>query len=213
MCCCGSRRATPRTPAWASTPRPPRSRLCASSSTWTSRYMCFICAGWGRSSRAISGVSMITKENVSTLIGHSLSITAQLTAVAMCMTLLIAFPDGHHLGGQAQQRQRYAQPHLLAAGHLHAQLLAGFALHHLYRRGLALVSAGRVCAAGTRIRTLAERADLAGAVHRCRPRFIAVADGARQHAGCAEQRLHPAPRAPRANANAGSSSAMRCATR
>ena len=40
------------------------------------------------------GVSMITKENVSTLIGHSLSITAQLTAVAMVMTLLIAFPTG-----------------------------------------------------------------------------------------------------------------------
>ena len=40
------------------------------------------------------GVSMITKENVSTLLGHSLSITAQLTAVAMVMVLLIAFPTG-----------------------------------------------------------------------------------------------------------------------
>jgi peptide/nickel transport system permease protein len=40
------------------------------------------------------GVSMITKEYVGTLIGHSLSITAQLTAVSMIMVLLIAFPTG-----------------------------------------------------------------------------------------------------------------------
>ncbi len=40
------------------------------------------------------GVSLITKENVSTLIGHSLSITVQLTAVAMALVLLIAFPTG-----------------------------------------------------------------------------------------------------------------------
>lgn len=40
------------------------------------------------------GVSLITKEYVSTLIGHSLSITFQLTAVAMVMVLLIAFPTG-----------------------------------------------------------------------------------------------------------------------
>ena len=40
------------------------------------------------------GVSLITKEYVGTLIGHSLSITAQLTAVSMIMVLLIAFPTG-----------------------------------------------------------------------------------------------------------------------
>ena len=40
------------------------------------------------------GVSIITKEYVGTLIGHSLSITAQLTAVSMIMVLLIAFPTG-----------------------------------------------------------------------------------------------------------------------
>ncbi len=40
------------------------------------------------------GVSLITKEYVSTLIGHSLSITLQLTAVSMVMVLLIAFPTG-----------------------------------------------------------------------------------------------------------------------
>ena len=40
------------------------------------------------------GVSIITKEYVGTLIGQSLAITAQLTAVAMVMVLLIAFPTG-----------------------------------------------------------------------------------------------------------------------
>jgi len=40
------------------------------------------------------GVSLITKEYVSTLIGHSLSITLQLTAVSMVMVVLIAFPTG-----------------------------------------------------------------------------------------------------------------------
>ncbi len=40
------------------------------------------------------GVSLITKEYVGTLIGHSFSITAQLTAVSMIMVLLIAFPTG-----------------------------------------------------------------------------------------------------------------------
>ena len=48
----------------------------------------------GQIVRGDFGVSLITKENVSTLIGHSLSITAQLTAVAMVMVLLIAFPAG-----------------------------------------------------------------------------------------------------------------------
>ena len=48
----------------------------------------------GQIVRGDFGVSMITKEYVSTLLGHSLSITAQLTAVAMAMVLLIAFPTG-----------------------------------------------------------------------------------------------------------------------
>ena len=48
----------------------------------------------GQILRGDFGVSLITKEYVSTLIGHSLSITAQLTAVAMVMVLLIAFPTG-----------------------------------------------------------------------------------------------------------------------
>ena len=48
----------------------------------------------GQIVRGDFGVSMITKEYVGTLIGHSLSITAQLTAVSMIMVLLIAFPTG-----------------------------------------------------------------------------------------------------------------------
>ena len=48
----------------------------------------------GQIIRGDFGVSLITKEYVSTLIGHSLSITFQLTAVAMAMVLLIAFPTG-----------------------------------------------------------------------------------------------------------------------
>ena len=52
-------------------------------------------ARWlGQIARGDFGVSMITKENVSTLLGHSLSITLQLTAVAMALALLIAFPTG-----------------------------------------------------------------------------------------------------------------------
>ena len=48
----------------------------------------------GQVVRGDFGVSLITKEYVGTLIGHSLSITAQLTAVSMLMVLLIAFPTG-----------------------------------------------------------------------------------------------------------------------
>ena len=48
----------------------------------------------GQIIRGDFGVSIITKEYVGALIGHSLSITAQLTAVAMIMVLLIAFPTG-----------------------------------------------------------------------------------------------------------------------
>ncbi|MDE2638094.1 MAG: ABC transporter permease [Chloroflexota bacterium] len=48
----------------------------------------------GQIIRGDFGVSLITKEYVSTLIGHSLSITLQLTAVSMVMVLLIAFPTG-----------------------------------------------------------------------------------------------------------------------
>lgn len=48
----------------------------------------------GQIARGDFGVSLITKEHVSTLIGHSLSITFQLTAVAMAMVLAIAFPSG-----------------------------------------------------------------------------------------------------------------------
>ena len=48
----------------------------------------------GQIVRGDFGVSLITKEYVGTLIGHSLSITAQLTAVSMVMVLLIAFPTG-----------------------------------------------------------------------------------------------------------------------
>ena len=48
----------------------------------------------GQIIRGDFGVSIITKEYVGTLIGHSLSITAQLTAVSMIMVLLIAFPTG-----------------------------------------------------------------------------------------------------------------------
>ena len=48
----------------------------------------------GQIVRGDLGISLITKENVSTLIGHSLSITLQLTAVAMAIVLLIAFPTG-----------------------------------------------------------------------------------------------------------------------
>ncbi len=48
----------------------------------------------GQIIRGDFGVSLITKEYVSTLIGHSLSITLQLTAVAMVMVMLIAFPTG-----------------------------------------------------------------------------------------------------------------------
>lgn len=48
----------------------------------------------GQIVRGDFGVSIITKEYVGTLIGHSLSITAQLTAVSMVMVLLIAFPAG-----------------------------------------------------------------------------------------------------------------------
>lgn len=48
----------------------------------------------GQIARGDFGVSLITKEYVGTLIGHSLSITAQLTAVSMVMVLLIAFPTG-----------------------------------------------------------------------------------------------------------------------
>ncbi|MDE2750638.1 MAG: ABC transporter permease [Chloroflexota bacterium] len=48
----------------------------------------------GQIVRGDFGVSLITKEYVSRLIGHSLSITLQLTAVAMVMVLLIAFPTG-----------------------------------------------------------------------------------------------------------------------
>jgi len=52
-------------------------------------------ARWlGQIVRGDFGVSIITKEYVGTLIGHSLSITAQLTAVSMVMVLLIAFPTG-----------------------------------------------------------------------------------------------------------------------
>ncbi len=48
----------------------------------------------GQIIRGDFGVSIITKEYVSTLIGQSLSITVQLTAVSMVMVLLIAFPTG-----------------------------------------------------------------------------------------------------------------------
>ena len=48
----------------------------------------------GQIVRGDFGVSLITKEYVSTLIRHSLSITIQLTAVAMVMVVLIAFPTG-----------------------------------------------------------------------------------------------------------------------
>jgi len=48
----------------------------------------------GQIIRGDFGVSLITKAYVSTLIGHSLSIILQLTAVAMVMVLLIAFPAG-----------------------------------------------------------------------------------------------------------------------
>ncbi len=48
----------------------------------------------GQIIRGDFGVSLITKEYVSTLIGHSLSITLQLTAVSMVMVVLIAFPTG-----------------------------------------------------------------------------------------------------------------------
>jgi len=48
----------------------------------------------GQIVRGDFGVSLITKEYVSTLIGHSLSITLQLTAVSMVMVVLIAFPTG-----------------------------------------------------------------------------------------------------------------------
>lgn len=52
-------------------------------------------ARWlGQIVRGDFGVSLITKEYVSTLIRHSLSITIQLTAVAMVMVVLIAFPTG-----------------------------------------------------------------------------------------------------------------------
>ncbi|MCY3832351.1 MAG: ABC transporter permease [Chloroflexi bacterium] len=48
----------------------------------------------GQIMRLDFGVSLISKEYVSTLIGHSLWITFQLTTVAMVMVVVIAFPTG-----------------------------------------------------------------------------------------------------------------------